>query len=413
MEGGERKMTCNTNPYPPPSILLLPNTHPNVKLHKMNNTPILFNKPASLETELEYVKKAINNNWISGNHHYVKKCNAWFMEKLQSKAFLLTSSCTHALEMCALLLNIQSGDEIIMPSFTFVSTANAFVLRGAKIVFVDIRPDTLNMDETLIEAAITNKTRAIVTVHYAGVACEMDTILNIGKHHNIPVIEDAAQAMLASYKNKPLGTLGELGTYSFHETKNYTSGEGGALIVNNENYAEHAEIIQEKGTNRSRFLQGQVDKYTWVDIGSSYILSELNAAFLYAQLEQANNINKQRLTIWKHYQKGLQPLQDNNHIQLPTIPKECKHNAHMFYIKTKNPKTRSKLIAHLKHENIHAVFHYIPLHSSPAGQKFGRFHGSDNHTTTESERLLRLPLYYNLTQQEVKRVINAITRFYA
>lgn len=371
-----------------------------------------FNVPPFVGKETEYISQAITNRKICGDGEFTKKCHAIFEEMTGSKKALLTTSCTSALEMAAILAEIKEGDEVIMPSFTFVSTANAFVMRGAKIVFVDIRPDTMNIDENLIEAAITEKTKAIVPVHYAGVACEMDKICEIAKKHNLFIIEDAAQAVMSSYNGKALGTFGEFGCFSFHETKNYSSGEGGAILVNKDKYIERAEIIREKGTNRSKFHRGQVDKYTWVDLGSSYLPSELNAAYLLAQLEEKEKINNNRLDSWRLYYKLLSPLAEKGIIELPHIPQACIHNAHMFYIKAKDIKERSELIQHLKENGIAAVFHYIPLHSSPAGLKFGRFHGEDKFTTKESDRLLRLPMYYGLAKEDINTAVNAVYSFY-
>jgi len=374
---------------------------------------IPYNKPLFIGTEEKYVLESIHSNSISGNGKFTKKCQQWFENKLGCSKALLTPSCTHALEMAALLLDIKPGDEIIMPSFTFVSTANAFVLRGAKIVFVDIRPDTLNIDEKLIEEAITQKTKAIVVVHYAGVACEMDTIMNIAEKHHLYVIEDAAQAMMSTYKNKPLGIIGHIGTYSFHETKNFTSGgEGGLLILNDEKFVQRAEIIQEKGTNRSQFFKGQVDKYSWVDIGSSYLMSDLQAAYLWGQLENVDQITKTRLALWNHYNENLKSLEDQKLIELPNIPSECVHNGHIFYIKVKNTIIRQQLLAYLHKQNILAIFHYIPLHSSTAGIRFGRFHGKDIHTTDSSERIVRLPLYFGLKISEVDFITKQIKEHY-
>lgn len=371
---------------------------------------IPFNKPPYAGDEEKYILESINSNKISGDGPFTKKCHIWFEEKLQCKKALLTTSCTHALEMAAILLDIKEGDEVIMPSYTFVSTANAFVLRGAKIVFVDIRPDTMNIDETKIEQAITNKTKVIVPVHYTGVGCEMDTIMDIAKKHNLFVVEDAAQGMMSTYKGKPLGTIGHIGTYSFHETKNYTSaGEGGLLIINDEQFSQRAEIIREKGTNRSQFFRGMVDKYTWVDLGSSYLMNDVSAAYLYGQLEVAEKINTKRLSIWKNYYEAFKDIEQ---IDLPVIPKECEHNAHMFYLKVKNIDVRTELIDYLKENDILSVFHYIPLHSSPAGKKFGEFIGNDKYTTKESERLLRLPMYYGLNDNEIKKIINKILEFF-
>jgi len=374
---------------------------------------IPFNKPCYTGNEDKYVLQAIRSEKISGDGKFCQKCMKWFEENLGCKKALLTPSCTHALEMAAILIDIQPGDEVIMPSYTFVSTANAFVLRGAKIVFVDIRPDTMNIDENLIEDAITEKTRAIVPVHYAGVGCEMDKILEIAKKYNLFVIEDAAQGMMSMYKGKPLGTFGHLGAYSFHETKNYTSGgEGGLFIINDERFIEKAEIIREKGTNRSIFFRGMVDKYTWVDIGSSYLMNEISAAYLWGNIEKANEINEYRLRIWKIYYDGLKELQIKGFITLPYIPDYCTHNGHMFYIKVKDLNERTALINYLKQNGILAVFHYVPLHSSPAGLKFGRFYGEDKYTTKESERLIRLPLYHGLKDNEVYFVIEKIYEFY-
>lgn len=373
---------------------------------------INFNVPPYIGTEGKYIKQAIENHKLCGDGEFTKKCNAKFEEITGTNKALITTSGTSALEMAALLAEIQPGDEVIMPSYTFVSTANAFVLRGAKIVFVDIRPDTMNIDEKLIEDAITEKTKAIVPVHYGGVACEMDTICEIAKRHNLIVIEDAAQGVMSYYKGKALGSIGDFGCYSFHETKNYSMGEGGAVLVNRADLVERAEIIREKGTNRTKFFRGQVDKYTWVDVGSSYLQSELNCAYLYAQIENPDVINNDRLNTWNMYNEMLKPLADKGCIELPFIPEGCVHNAHMFYIKAKDLEERSKLIAHLKENKIGAVFHYIPLHSAPAGKEFGVFHGEDNYTTKESERLVRLPLYYGLTKEDVEYVVSKVFEFY-
>ena len=374
---------------------------------------IQFNVPPYIGKELEYIKEAMEKNHkICGDGFFTKKCSEWMGNKFNVKKVLLTTSCTHATEMTAILADIKEGDEVIAPSFTFVSTVNPFVLRGAKIVFIDINPKTMNMDENLIEDAITEKTKAILPVHYAGVACNMDRIMEIAKKYNLIVIEDAAQGVMSEYKGKPLGTIGEYGCFSFHETKNYSMGEGGALLINNKENIEKAEIIREKGTNRSRFFRGQVDKYTWVDKGSSYLPSELNAAYLYAQLENADLIYNDRMNTWNKYKELLQELADKNLIELQYIPEDCKHNAHMFYIKCKDLDERTNLINFLKENNINAVFHYIPLHSAEAGIKFGRFHGEDKYTTAESERLLRLPLYYGLKEEDVKYVASKIKEFY-
>jgi len=374
---------------------------------------IPFNKPCYTGNEDKYVLDSMRSLHISGNGPYTKKCEEWFENRLKCKRALLTPSCTHALEMAAILIDIKPGDEVIMPSYTFVSTANAFVLRGAKIVFVDIRPDTMNIDENLIEDAITERTKAICVVHYAGVGCEMDKIMEIANKYNLYVIEDAAQGMMAEYNGKPLGTIGHLGAFSFHETKNYTSaGEGGLLIVNDDKFIERAEIIREKGTNRSQFFRGMVDKYTWVDIGSSYLMNDVSAAYLWGQLEVAEKINEFRLSVWNRYYNGLLELEKEGFIELPTIPKHCRHNGHIFYIKVKNLNIRTKLLNFLKEQGIYAAFHYVPLHSSPAGQRYGRFHGVDKFTTKESERLIRLPLFFKIKDEEIDYVIESIYRFF-
>lgn len=373
---------------------------------------INFNVPPYTGKEMEYIKKAVENQKICGDGEFTKKDNAWLEAKTGTKKALLTTSCTHALEMAALLADIKEGDEVIMPSFTFVSTADAFVLRGAKVVFVDIRSDTMNIDENKIEEAITSRTKAIAPVHYAGVSCEMDKIMEIAKKHNLAVIEDAAQGIMSEYKGKALGTFGDFGALSFHETKNYSMGEGGALLIRDENKIEDAEIIREKGTNRSQYYRGQIDKYTWMNYGSSYLPSDMNAAYLYAQLEMADEINDYRLRVWNQYNEGLAPLKERGIIELPTIPEGCKHNAHMFYIKAKDIEERTALIDALKAQGIYSAFHYIPLHTAPAGQKFGRFNGEDKYTTKESERLTRLPLYYGLKEDEVEFIIKNIKDFY-
>lgn len=373
---------------------------------------IKFNVPPVTGKELTHIAEAMKNEKICGDGAFTKKCSEWLEEQTGSAKVLLTTSCTHATEMAALLLDIQPGDEVIMPAYTFVSTADAFVMRGATVVFVDIRPDTMNMDETLIEDAITDKTKAIVPVHYAGVGCEMDVIMEIARMHNLAVVEDAAQGMMATYKGKALGSIGDFGCYSFHETKNYSMGEGGALLIQDEAYIERAEIIREKGTNRSKFFRGQIDKYTWVDAGSSYLPSDMNAAYLWAQLEMADEINQNRLKTWNSYKDGLSELQKEGYIDLPFIPEHCEHNAHMFYIKTKDIDERSRLISYLKENGIWAVFHYIPLHTAPAGLKFGRFSGEDKYTTKESERLVRLPLYYGIREDEVDKIVECVKMFY-
>ena len=373
---------------------------------------IHFNKPPLTGHEEKYVLEAMKSLKISGDGLFSKRCQQWFEQRLPCQKTLLTPSCTHALEMAALLLDIKEGDEVIMPSYTFVSTADAFALRGAKIVFVDVRPETMNIDERLIEQAITSKTRAIVPVHYAGVGCEMDTIMEIASRHNLFVVEDAAQGFDASYKGKALGTIGHLGAFSFHETKNITSGgEGGLLLINDERFMHRAEIIREKGTNRSQFFRGMVDKYSWVDIGSSYLPCEHQAAYLWGQLEMADQFQDARKKNWKYFYEILTPLLKQGVIELPFIPEGCEHNAHMFYLKVKDLETRTALLERFKELSIGAVFHYIPLHSAPAGLKFGRFEGSDVYTTKESERLVRLPLYYGLTCKEIEEVCNVLIQW--
>jgi len=373
---------------------------------------IPFNVPPYVGTEENYIKEAIAAHKISGDGEFTKRCSKWMEEKFRAKRVLLTTSGSSALDMALLLCDLKPGDEVILPSFTFSSTANAAVLAGAKLVFVDIRPDTMNIDETKIEAAITERTKVIIVVHYAGVACEMDTIMAIAKKHCLKVVEDAAQGVMSKYKGQYLGTIGDLGCYSFHETKNYSMGEGGAIVINDEEYIERAEILREKGTNRSKFFRGQVDKYTWVDFGDSFLPSELNAAYLWAQLEKADEINSDRLSSWNLYYQLLEPLARDGKIELPLIPVECTHNAHMFYIKCRNLEERTKLIAFLKERGILAVFHYVPLHSAPAGLKFGRFDGEDKYTTSESDRLVRLPMYYGLDSKAIANVCETIIHFY-
>ena len=373
---------------------------------------IPFNVPPATGRELECLAQAIANKKLCGDGPFTKKCHEWFEKKTGAPKVLLTTSGTSALEMAALLCNVQPGDEVILPSYTFVSTADAFVQRGAKIVYVDIRPDTMNIDETKIEAAITDKTTVICVVHYAGVACEMDTIMEIARRHNLKVVEDAAQGVMSWYKGRALGTIGDVGCYSFHETKNYTMGEGGAVLVNHPEQVEQAEIYREKGTNRSKFIRGQIDKYTWVDYGSSYLPSDLNAAYLWPQLEDADKIYNDRMNSWNRYYELLKPLAENGTIELPFIPEECTQNAHMFYIKCKDLEERTALIAFLKEKSIYSAFHYIPLHTAPAGQRFGRFAGEDVYTTRESERLTRLPMYYGLTEEEIRTVVSAVREFY-
>lgn len=372
---------------------------------------IPFNKPPVTGDEIHHISQALTSGKLSGDAYFGKKCQTWFEQKLKCHKALLTPSCTAALEMAAILIDIAPGDEVIMPSFTFVSTANAFVLRGAKIVFVDIRPDTMNIDERLIEQAITGKTKAIVPVHYAGVGCDMDVIMDIANRHKLYVIEDAAQGMMSTYKEKQLGSIGHLAAYSFHETKNYSSGgEGGLLIINDKKLAERAEIIREKGTNRSLFFRGQVDKYTWVDIGSSFLPSEVQAAYLWAQLENVEKIYSARMNTWDKYYTAFNDL--TSRIVLPTVPEQCKHNAHMFYIKLKDLNERTHFIEHMKQNNIMSVFHYIPLHAAPAGLSHGRFCGEDKYTTSHSERLVRLPIFYGITDEETLKIIEATVLFF-
>lgn len=374
---------------------------------------IPFNVPPFTDDEMEYVKEAIESHKISGDGAFTKKCNAWMEERFNASKVLLTTSGSTALDMAALMCGIRPGDEVILPSYTFSSTANSFVLAGAKLVFVDIRPDTMNIDEKLIEAAITDKTKVIVPVHYAGVACEMDTIMKMAKKHGLLVVEDAAQGVMSTYKGRALGTIGDFGCYSFHETKNYSMGEGGALVINNPAFFEQAEILREKGTNRSKFFRGQVDKYTWVDFGDSYLPSEINAAYLWPQLLMADEINNDRLNTWNKYYEGLKSLEDKGLVKLPTIPEACVHNAHMFYIKLKTLQERTAFIDYMKQHDVGCVFHYVPLHSAPAGIKYGRFDGEDKYTTTESDRLVRLPMYYRHTEEDVKYIIKLIVDFFS
>jgi len=371
-----------------------------------------FNIPPYVGTEEKYIAEAIASHKICGDGAFTKRCNKWLEDRFYAQKVLLTTSGTTALDMAMLLCDLQPGDEVILPSYTFSSTATSAVLAGAKLVFVDVRPDTMNIDENKIEAAITPRTKVIMVVHYAGVACEMDAIMAIAKKHNLLVVEDAAQAVMSYYKGKALGTIGDFSCYSFHETKNYSMGEGGALVINDAKYNERAEILREKGTNRSKFFRGQVDKYTWVDFGDSYLPSELNAAYLWAQLEQADKINENRLASWNGYYEALKPLADVGKLELPTIPEGCTHNAHMFYVKLKDLDERTKFIAFMKQHGVQTTFHYIPLHSAPAGLKFGRFSGVDEFTTTESEKLVRLPLYYGLTEEDRNKVICTISQFF-
>ena len=373
---------------------------------------INFNVPPYAGDELEYIRQAIESKKICGDGEFTKKCNAWMEEKFNAQKVLLTTSGTTALDMAMLLCDLNPGDEVILPSYTFSSTATSAVLAGAKLVFVDVRPDTMNIDETKIEAAITDKTKVIVAMHYAGVACEMDTIMDIAKRHNLMVVEDAAQGVMSTYKGKALGTIGDFGCYSFHETKNYSMGEGGALVINNADYNERAEILREKGTNRAKFFRGQVDKYTWVDFGDSYLPSELNAAYLWAQLQCADKINDNRLATWDKYYNAFKPLADDGKVELPVIPEGCVHNAHMFYLKCKNLEERTEFIKHMRENGVACVFHYVPLHSAPAGLKFGRFDGEDEYTTAESERLVRLPMYYGIASEDVAQVINTVLDFF-
>ncbi len=373
---------------------------------------IPFNKPPYTGNEIKYIEEAIRSNQISGDGKFTKKCNKWMEEHLEAQKVLLTTSGTTALDMAFLLCDMSPGDEVILPSYTFSSTATAPVLAGAKLVFVDIRPDTMNIDESKIEDAITDKTKVIIAMHYAGVACEMDVIMDIARRHHLMVVEDAAQGIMSTYKGQALGTIGDFGCYSFHETKNFSMGEGGALVINHSKYNERAEILREKGTNRSKFFRGQVDKYTWVDKGDSYLPSELNAAYLWAQLESCNEIQKSRMNAWDRYWNGTEKLEYHGLINRPYISRDCVHNAHMFYIKVKDIDERTALIEYLKNAGIGAVFHYVPLHTAPAGKKYGTFHGEDEFTTKESERLLRLPLWYGINEEQVNQIICAIYSFF-
>ena len=373
---------------------------------------ISFNVPPFVGTELKYIQEAIESHKISGDGSFTKKCHKWLEENFHAQKVLLTTSGTSALDMAMLLCNLKLGDEVLLPSYTFSSTATAAVMAGARLVFVDIRPDTMNIDENKIEAAITERTKVIMVVHYAGVSCEMDTIMAIAHRYGLKVVEDAAQGVTSKYKDRYLGTIGDFGCYSFHETKNLSMGEGGALVINHPEYTERAEILREKGTNRSKFFRGQVDKYTWVDKGDSYLPSELNAAYLWGQFQAVDTIEQDRMDNWNRYYESLKPLADKGIIELPNIPKECEHNAHMFYIKTKDLEERTRMISYLKEQGILAVFHYVPLHSAPAGKKFGRFNGEDVYTTKESERLVRLPLYYGLTEKDCKNVVKSLKNFY-
>ena len=372
---------------------------------------ISFNVPPFVGDELDYLKQAVENHKISGDGEFTKLCNQWMEQKFSAQKVLLTTSGTSALDMAMLLCDLRQGGEVILPSYTFSSTATSVLVGGGVPVFVDIRPDTMNIDETKIEAAITSRTKAVVVVHYAGVACEMDTIMDIARRYNLKVIEDAAQAVMSTYKGKFCGTIGDFGCYSFHETKNYSMGEGGALVINDPAYNERAEILREKGTNRSKFFRGQIDKYTWVDVGDSYLPSELNAAYLWAQLQRADEINENRLATWQAYYDAFKPLADKNFFEIPTVPSECKHNGHMFYIKLKNLEERTKFINHMRDNGIGCVFHYVPLHSAPAGKKYCRFNGEDEFTTRESERLVRLPIFYGMTAEDSAYVIKVVKNF--
>ena len=373
---------------------------------------IPFNIPPFTGNEMKYIREAVDNQKICGDGPFTKRCSAWMEEHTGTSRALLTTSCTHANELAVLLLDLQPGDEVIMPSFTFVSSADAYVLRGVVPVFVDIRPDTMNIDENLIEDAITERTKAIEVVHYAGVGCNMDKIMEIADKYHLYVIEDAAQAVNAYYNGKALGTFGDFGCYSFHETKNYSMGEGGALLIRDPGYIDAAEIIREKGTNRSQYYRGQVDKYTWMNYGSSYLPSDMNAAYLWAQLELAEEINAKRISVWNYYQEALRDLADRGLIEVPYVPKECTHNAHMFYVKTKDLQERTDFIAFMDQKGIMTPFHYVPLHTAPAGRKYARFHGEDRYTTSESDRLVRLPLFYAITEEQMEYLVRMTKEFY-
>lgn len=373
---------------------------------------INFNVPPYTGDEMKYIGQAIRNQKICGDGEFTKKCNKWLEERFRAQKVLLTTSGSTALDMAALLCGLKPGNEVILPSFTFSSTANAFVLAGATLVFVDVRPDTMNIDEKKIETAITERTRVIVPVHYAGVPCEMDTIMDIAKRHHLLVVEDAAQGVMSTYKGRALGTIGDFGCFSFHETKNYSMGEGGALVIKDPKYNDQAEILREKGTDRSKFLRGQIDKYTWRDFGDSYLPSDMNAAYLWAQLERADEINQNRLDTWNYYYRELKPLADQGRIELPVIPEGCAHNAHMFYIKCRSLEERTAFISHMDANGVKTVFHYIPLHSAPAGLKYGRFDGIDAYTTSESEKLVRLPMYYGITEGDRDKVVMSVKMFY-
>ena len=373
---------------------------------------ISFNIAPFMGKEFDYIQEAIESRHISGDGKFTKLCDRWMEERFNAEKIMLTTSGTTALDMAMIMCDLEPGDEVILPSFTFSSTATSAVLAGANLVFVDIRPDTMNIDEDKIEEAITDRTRVISVVHYAGVSCDMDKIMDIARRHSLIVVEDAAQGVMSSYKGKALGTIGDFGCYSFHETKNYSMGEGGAIVINNPAYIEMAEILREKGTNRSKFYRGQVDKYTWVDFGDSYLPSEINAAYLWAQLEKADEINNNRMEAWNFYNDSLKPLRDAGLIELPTIPDYAEHNAHMYYIKLKDLETRSDFLQFMRDREIGCVFHYVPLHSAPAGRKFGRFHGEDTYTTVESDRLVRLPMYYGITEEDKETVISSIKEYF-
>ena len=372
-----------------------------------------FNVPPYTGREIDYIREAAASHHICGDGDFTKRCNRWLEERFHARKALLTTSGTTALDMSALLCGLEAGDEVILPSYTFSSTATAFVLAGAKLVFVDIRPDTMNLDERKIEDAVTPRTRVIVPVHYAGVSCDMDVILSVARRHGLKVVEDAAQGVMSSWRGKPLGTMGDFGCYSFHETKNFSMGEGGALLIREEEPIERAEILREKGTNRSRFFRGQVDKYTWVDVGDSYLPSELNAAYLWAQLEQADEMYARRMAAWQRYDEVLRPLAAEGRFEVPVIPEGCVHNAHMYYLKCRDLAERTAFIAFMKARGVQCVFHYVPLHSAPAGLKFGRFHGEDEYTTRESERLVRLPLYDSITPEDQERVLEGVKAFFS
>lgn len=373
---------------------------------------ISFNVAPFMGKEFDYIHDAILTRHISGDGKYTKLCDEWMEQRFNAEKIMLTTSGTTALDMAMIMCDLEPGDEVILPSFTFSSTATSAVLAGANLVFVDIRPDTMNIDEDKIEEAITDRTRVISVVHYAGVACDMDKIMDIARRHSLIVVEDAAQGVMSTYKGKALGTIGDFGCYSFHETKNYSMGEGGAIVINNPAYIEMAEILREKGTNRSKFYRGQVDKYTWVDFGDSYLPSEINAAYLWAQLEKADEINDNRMETWNFYNEALKPLKEKGLIELPTIPDYAEHNAHMYYIKLRNLDERSSFLQFMRDREIGCVFHYVPLHSAPAGRKFGRFHGEDTYTTVESDRLVRLPMYYGITDEDKKTVVDSIYEYF-